>query len=441
MEKKYYGIQTQKAIKNFPFTFRKTPIDFLHTIVEIKKAAAIAHVKARELKANRADVIVKACNEILTGVHDDQFMLPAFQGGAGTSNHMNVNELIAGLAMELVQKSGKKFAVHPNDHVNRSHSTNDVMPSALRMTAIRRTRKLLATIKNLAKIFDKKADQFKRVQKLGRTHMQDAAPITLGSEFKSYADSIKRGHERIAYALENLYELNLGGSAVGNSINASSTYIRLLYPSLRSITKLPVRAAKNFMPLTSSSADFVAVSQSLTALGVDLARIAHDLRFLSSGPHGGIGEIKLPELQPGSSIMPGKVNPIMPEALTQLYCLVSGNNLTIELAAQSAQLEMAVFLPIITDRLLESIQLMDEMLIQFGALCVDGITADKKRCRELLERSTAFAVCLSPKLGYETVATAVKEAVKSGKTLRKVVIEKKLLTNTQFNALVKSAIK
>ncbi len=428
-------------MKNFPFTFRKTPIDFLHSIVEIKKAAAMAHAQVHELKANRADVIVKACNEILTGKFDDQFILPAFQGGAGTSNHMNVNEVIAGVATEMIHYSGKKFAVHPNDHVNRSHSTNDVMPSALRITTIRRTKKLLATIRDLAKIFDKKAEQFKRIQKLGRTHMQDAAPVTLGSEFKSYSDSIKRGSERIDYALESLYELNLGGSAVGNSINASRAYIRKLYPQLRVITKLSLHPASNFMTLTSSNADFVALSQSLTGLGVDLARIAHDLRFLSSGPNGGIGELKLPELQPGSSIMPGKVNPIMPEAVTQLYCLVSGNNLTIELAAQAAQLEMAVFLPVITDRLLESIQLMDEMLTQFGKTCVAGITADKKRCKELLERSTAFAVCLCPKLGYEVVADAVKEAVKSGKTLRRVILEKKLLTNKQFNALVKSAIK
>ncbi len=439
--KPYYDYQTKKAIKNFPFTFRKTPIDFLHSIVEIKKAAAMAHAQVHELKANRADVIVKACNEILTGKFDDQFILPAFQGGAGTSNHMNVNEVIAGIATEMIHHSGKKFAVHPNDHVNRSHSTNDVMPSALRVTTIRRTKKLLATIRDLAKIFDKKAEQFKGIQKLGRTHRQDAAPVTLGSEFKSYSDSIKRGSERIAHVLESLYELNLGGSAVGNSINASTAYIRKLYPLLRSITKLSLRPAGNLMTLTSSNADFVALSQSLTGLGVDLARIAHDLRFLSSGPNGGIGELKLPELQPGSSIMPGKVNPIMPEAVTQLYCLVSGNNLTIELAAQAAQLEMAVFLPVITDRLLESIQLMDEMLTQFGKTCVAGITADKKRCKELLERSTAFAVCLSPKLGYEIVATAVKESVKSGKTLRKVIIEKKLLTNKQFNALVKSAIK
>ncbi len=442
MEKKYYGIQTKKAMNNFPFTFRKTSIDFLYSIVEIKKASAIAHAAVHELKPKRADAIVKACNEILAGKWDAQFVLPAFQGGAGTSNHMNVNEVIASRAEELLQQSGKKpILVHPNDHVNRSHSTNDVMPSALRITAIRRTGRLLETIKELAKIFDHKAEQFKRIQKLGRTHMQDAVPITLGSEFKSYSESIKRGRERIEHALLHCYDLNLGGSAVGNSINASRSYIQGLYRQLRLITKLHVRPAPNMMALTSSDADFVALSQSLTALCMDFARIAHDLRLLSSGPKGGFGEISLPELQPGSSIMPGKVNPIMPEAITQMYCLVSGNNVTIELAAQAAQLEMAVFLPIITDRLLESLQIMDEMLKQFGATCVAGIKADKKRCKELLERSMAYAVCLSPKLGYETVALIVKESLRSGKTLRKVVLEKKLLNNKQFNALVRSAIK
>ncbi|MBI5135521.1 aspartate ammonia-lyase [Candidatus Uhrbacteria bacterium] len=437
----YYDYQTKKAIRNFPFTSRATPKDFLYAIVEIKKAAAIAHRTVHELKGTRAQAIIRACDEILAGQFDDQFVLPAFQGGAGTSNHMNVNEVIATRATELAAQGHKKIVIHPNDHVNRSHSTNDVMPSALRIAAIRRTHSLLATVKELVKVFHKKAEQFRSIQKLGRTHMQDAAPITVGSEFKAYGDVIKRGGRRVEAALQPLFELNLGGSAVGNSINASPKYIRALYPQLKKITELPIKPADNFMPLTSSSSDFVAFSQSLTALCTDLTKIAHDLRFLSSGPKGGIGEIHLPELQPGSSIMPGKVNPIMPEALTQLYCLVSGNNLTIELAAQSAQLEMAVFLPIITDRLLESIQMMDEMLRQFAMACVAGIIADKKRCRELLERSTAFGVGLSPRLGYEAVASAVKEAVRSGKTLRRVIIERRLLTNKQFNALVKSAMK
>jgi len=436
--KTYRGVQTAKAIKNFPFSFRSPQREFIYAIVEIKKSAAMGHFLTGELSRERKQAIVKTCDEILAGKYLSSFVLPAFQGGAGTSNHMNVNEVIAVRATEILARmSKKKITIHPNDHVNMSHSTNDVMPSALRISAVRMTDKLLATLNILIIVFEKKSKQFAHIKKLGRTHMQDAVPITLGQEFSAYAEYIKRGQDRIKYTRELMLELNLGGSAVGNSINASPKYIAKLYQQLKKITELPFRPAKNLMAGTSSNSDFVTLSQSLTALCVDLSKIANDFRLLSSGPKGGLGEIILPTLQPGSSIMPGKVNPILPEAINQLYFLVSGNNLTIEHAAEASQLELGVMLPVITDRLLESLKLMDELLSVFTKKCVDGIKASPKHCNELLENSLAYATLLTPEIGYDNVAMAVKYAIARGKTLRQAMVEKKLLTAQKFDQLTK----
>ena len=437
MAKQYFGAQTEKAITNFPFDFRKTPKEFVYAIAEIKKAVALGHLAAGELDRDRAQAICLACDEIVTGKLDEQFVLPAFQGGAGTSNHMNVNEVVANRAMELLAARGKDVKVHPNDHVNMSHSTNDTMPSALKIAAVRLTDKVLAACDVLAVAFEKKAKEFSKIQKLGRTHLQDAVPITLGDEFEVYAAYVRRGAKRILAAREDLLELNLGGSAVGNAINASPKYRKHLYLQLQKVTKLKVRQAKNMMAQTSSDTDFVAISQALTALCVDLSKIAGDFRILSSGPKGGLGEITLPELQPGSSIMPGKVNPIMPEALSQLYYLVSGNNLTIEHAAHGSQLELGVMLPVLTDRLVESLKLVDEMMRQFAEKCVAIVVPNVERMKEHLEKSTAYATLLNPIIGYDAAAVCVKESLKSGKTFREVVLEKKLLTEKEFDKAAK----
>ena len=433
MAKKYYGVQTEKAIKNFPFDFRHTYKELIYAVVEIKKAAARAHAAARELDKKRASAIVRACDEILAGKHDAQFILPSFQGGMGTSNHMNVNEAVAARATELLENSEMSSHCHPNDHVNMSHSTNDVMPSALKISAIRIADELLASTDILIAAFEKKAKQFSKILKLGRTHMQDAVPITLGEEFASYAETIGRRQKGIREAREYLFELSLGGSAVGNSINVSPKYKKFLYRELQKLTKLPVRPAKNLMSQTASVTDFLVTSQALTALCADLSKIAGDFRILSSGPNGGIGELILPELQAGSSIMPGKVNPVLPEALSQLYYLVSGNNLTIEKACEGAQLELGVMMPVITDRLIESLKLSAEMIEQFAKKCVAGILANKLRIREHLEKSTAYATLLNPIIGYDSAAACVKEAVATGKTLREVVLAKKLLTPREFD--------
>jgi aspartate ammonia-lyase len=312
------------------------------------------------------------------------------------------------------------------------------MPSALKITTYRLSVKVLEAMDVLAQSLEKKSREFKNIIKLGRTHLQDAVPVTLGSEFAAYVEYVRQGQQRISAAMENLLQLSLGGSAVGNSINVSPKYVKQLYIELQKIIKLPLKPAHNFMPQTSSDSDFVWLSQSLTAFCVDLSKISNDLRWLSAGPKGGLGEISLPELQAGSSIMPGKVNPILPEAVSQLYFLVSGNNLSIEHCAAGAQLELGVMLPLLTDRLVESLRLTEELLPHFAKKCVDGIKVNRARCKELLEKSTAYATLLTPKLGYDAVSALVKESVKSAKTIRELVLEKKLVTNREFDALLKS---
>ena len=416
--KTLYGKQTQAAIENFPFSAPPVHKELIYAIVVVKKAAAKAN--------HQSEKIIAACDEILSGTHDDQFLLPSIQGGAGTSINMNVNEVIATLA-----------GVHPNDHVNMSQSTNDVNPSALKIVAIVLAEKLIETVKTCIGAFENKAKEFAHVNKLGRTHLQDAVPVTLGSEFSAYGATLTRDLKRLQARLPYLHELNLGGTAVGNSINASSAYIKAVYEALNDITALSLRPAENLMSQTSSQTDFVSLSQAILSLTLDASKIANDLRLMSSGPVGGLGEITLAELQPGSSIMPGKVNPVLPETVNQLYYTVSGNNLTIEHAAHASFLELANMFPILADRLISSLKLSHEVLSQFSQKCVRSIKANEARCRELLEKSTAYATLLTPILGYDTVSAIVKESVKTGKSIRELIIGKKLMTKVDFEKAIR----
>lgn len=448
MLKKYYGPETEKALKNFPFGVYRVHRQFIKALVVIKKAAAIANFQAENFSGPIKIAIVKACDEILDGKFKEQFPLTALQGGAGTSINMNVNEVIAARATEILSrkagsasgrgKNRQTIIVHPNDHVNRSQSTNDVNPSAIKIASVFLVEKLEATLDLLAKELEKKAKSFKDILKLGRTHLQDAVPVTLGSEFASYAAIIRWHIEKLNRVAEFSRTLNLGGTAAGNSVNASPKYIAEVYKELNKITKQNFRPAKNLMSQTSSQTDFLAISQAVTALCLDASKIASDLRLLSSGPRGGFGEITLKELQNGSSIMPGKNNPVMPETVNQLYYLVSGNNLTIEHAAHAAQLELGVMFPTIADRLLQSLKISREVLEQFTKMCVISIKANKQNCKRHLENSTAYSALLTPTLGYATMSQAVKEAVASGKTLREVIVSKKLLSNKEFDAVIKS---
>ena len=439
MIKKYYGEQTERAIKNFAFDTYRVHKEFIEALVQIKKAAAEANLAAGNMSHEISDAIIRACNEVLTGkLGPEQFPLKALQGGAGTSINMNVNEVVAHAATEILQKRGIKIKVHSHDHANRSQSTNDVNPSAIKIASIRLTQNLQKTLRLLVRALDGKAREFRSIDKLARTHLQDAVPTTLGAEFASYAAIIRWHQEKINRVVVYCQELNLGGTAIGNSVNASPQYIAAVYKALSRNTRQQFRPASNLMSQTSSQTDFLAMSQAVTALCVDLSKIATDFRFMASGPRGGIAEITLGELQKGSSIMPGKVNPVLPETMNQLYFLVSGNNLAIEHSAHAAQMELGVMFPLIADRLLQSLKLTSQVTAQFTKLCVMKIKADKKRCKELLERSTAYAATLTPFLGYDAMSRSVKTAVATGKTLREVVVGSDLMTTKEFDASVKA---
>jgi aspartate ammonia-lyase len=432
----YIGNQTQKALENFPFSGNRVHLELIYAIVIVKKAAALANLASGNLDSDKANAIVVACDEITSGKFNSEFSLPGLQGGAGTSMNMNVNEVIAIRATEILKDSGKEITVHPNDHVNKSQSTNDVNPSALKLAILMIGVPLLKQIDHIVSVFMQKADEWQTIRKLARTHLQDAVPITLGDEFKAYAAILKRDQQRIEHALSYCYELNLGGTAVGNAINASVSYREKVYLELNRLSGFDFRPAENLMSQTSSQTDFLTVSHALVSLTLDASKIASDIRLLTSGPIGGIGELILTELQSGSSIMPGKVNPVLPESVNQLFYLVSGNNLTIEHAAHASQLELGVMFPIFADNLITSLKLTGEVLTNFADHCVVSIVADQKRCKELLEKSSAYATLLTPILGYDTVSKIVKESITSGKSLRELVVTQGLMSDAQFDLAV-----
>lgn len=435
-KRQYYGPQTKQALKNFPFPNHKVHLELIYAIVEIKKAAARANTKAGILDKQKAGAIAKACSEILKGKFDDQFVTISLQGGAGTSINMNVNEVIASRASEILHNKGQKTVVHPNDHVNMSQSTNDVNPSALKITCLRLTDELETSLDYLISTFEQKTKEFKQVYKLGRTHLQDAVPTTLGEEFAAYASIIKRDKKRIQEAEKFLYGLGLGGTAIGNRINAPAEYIENVYKELKRITRLPLRQADNLMSQTGFQSDFCHLSSVVTILCLDLSKIATDLRILASGPKGGLAEITLGELQPGSSIMPGKVNPVIPESINQVYYFVLGKNQTIHQGARDSSLELALMFPIVADSIITSLKVVESAVRNFAERCISKVIANEKRCKELLERSTAYATLLTPRLGYDTVSTIVKEAVEENKTIREITLGRKLLTKKGFDEIV-----
>lgn len=428
---KYYSKQTEMAINNFPFPLPKVPLELIYTITIIKKAAALANKDAGLLKNEICTALISAADEILGGKFDDQFITCSLQGGAGTSINMNINEVLAARASEL---SGLK--IHPNDHANLSQSTNDVNPSALRILCIRLTDDLLKNLTSLIEAFEQKGLEFEDIKKLGRTHLQDAVPTTLGAEMHSYSAMLSRNQKRLTDTKEYLYELNLGGTAIGNCVNAQTGYLKNVYIHLTALSGLPFKPADNLMAFTSSMTDFAHLIATLTQLTVDLSKISNDLRILSSGPNGGIGEIILEELQPGSSIMPGKINPILPESINQIHYFVSGKSLTVHMSAEASFLELANMFPVVAESMITSIKLVSSGIKNFTEKCIKTMRADEKRCLELLEKSTAYATLLTPKLGYDKVSKIVKRAISKNKTIRELVIADGLLNSEQFDELV-----
>ena len=424
----YWGVQTQRAVENFPISGQRPHPAFVRATVLIKKAAALANKDCGVLDARLADAIVRAADEVLDGKLADQFVVDVYQAGAGTSHHMNVNEVLANRANELLGGArGAYTPVHPNNHVNYGQSTNDVIPTAMRITALLMLDELYPALDALAAAFARKAVEFCAIVKSGRTHLQDATPVTLGQEFGAYAETIRRQLGQLHKAAEMLLPLGIGGSAVGTGLNTAPGYEGKVVEHLARLTSLPLTNAPNLFEAMQSMAPMTALSGALRDLAVELGRIAADLRLLSSGPRTGLGEIKLPEVQPGSSIMPGKINPVIAE-MTEMVCTrVMGNDVTVAVAARGGQLELNVMMPLIAATLCESLQILTNAVRVLTTRCVEGITADAERCRDYAERSVALATVLNPILGYHAAADVVRESLRTGRSPRDIILARELL--------------
>jgi aspartate ammonia-lyase len=436
----YYGIQTARAVENFPISGLRAPADLVTATILVKKAAAEANAALGRLDADVARAIVSAADEILNGRFRDQFVVDVYQAGAGTSHNMNANEVLANRAAELLgEPRGSYTRVHPNDHVNMGQSTNDVFPTATRLALLLGAGSLVAAARALVESLARKAEEFTDVLKTGRTHLQDAVPITLGQEFGGYAACVRRGADDVAAASEQLQELNIGATAVGTGLNAGDDYRRLIVDNLSRYTGLGLKPALNLFRVTQSMGDVLAYSGAMRRLAVELGKVASDLRLLSMGPRAGLAEIALPAVQPGSSIMPGKVNPSVPEMVNQVCFQVMGCDTTIMMGCEAGQLELNVMMPVIAWNALHASSILREAMKVLRMRCVDGITADTTRARELLDRSTAAATALSPYIGYAATAEIAKEAVKSGRSIRELVLERGLLDAKRLDEILSVA--
>src|SRR3989441_3470374 len=424
----YYGVQTARAVENFPISGLRAPADLVTATILVKKAAAEANAELGRLDRKIARAIVAAADEILSGKLRDQFVVDVYQAGAGTSHNMNANEVLANRAAEILGETrGTYTRVHPNDHVNMGQSTNDVFPTSTRLALLLGAGPLVAAAGDLAESLARKGDEFADVLKTGRTHLQDAVPITLGQEFSGYAACVRRGADDVAQASEQLHELNIGATAVGTGLNAGDDYRRLVVQHLARYSNLPLKPASNLFRVTQSMGDVLAYSSAMRRLAGEVGKVANRLRLLSMGPRAGLAEITLPAVQPGSSIMPGKVNPSVPEMVNQVCFQVIGCDLTVAIACEAGQLELNVIMPVIAWNALHASTILREAMKVLRMRCVDGIAADTTRARELLDRSTAAATALSPYIGYAATAEIAKEAVKSGRSIRELVLERGLL--------------
>jgi aspartate ammonia-lyase len=424
----YYGAQTQRAVENFPISGLRAHEPLVTATILIKKAAAEANVRLGRLPRRIGRAIARAADEVLAGQLRDQFVVDVYQAGAGTSHNMNANEVLANRAAELLGGArGEISLVHPNDHVNMGQSTNDVFPAATRLALLLAAPALLQSGRALARALDARARAFDLVLKTGRTHLQDAVPISLGQEFGGYAACIAAGCDDVERTLEGLQELNLGATAVGTGLNAGSDYVELAIASLRRHARVDVEPARNLFRVTQSMGDVLSYSGAVRRLAVELTKVASDLRLLSMGPRAGIAEIRLPAVQPGSSIMPGKVNPSIPEMVNQVCYQVRGCDETIAGASEAGQLELNVMMPVIAWNALHATGILERAMHVLRVRCVEGIEADAARCRELLDRSTAVATALSPYIGYSATAAIAKEAVATGCSIADIVRERGLL--------------
>ena len=434
-----WGAQTQRSIQNFKIGNERLPRDLIRGMGLVKKAAALTNAELNQIPEELATYIVDAADEVIQGQWDDQFPLVIWQTGSGTQSNMNCNEVIANIAnQKLGNPLGAQKPVHPNDHVNRAQSTNDSFPTAIHVAASLKINELLIPeVKALRDTLAKKSDEFKSIVKIGRTHLQDATPLTLGQEFSGYVSQLDHALVRLQYALEGLYELPLGGTAVGTGLNAHPEYAHLAATKLAELTALPFVTAPNKFEALAARDAAVFASGALKTLATSLNKIANDIRWLASGPRCGFGEIRIPENEPGSSIMPGKVNPTQSEAMTMVVAQVLGNDTTINVAGASGNFELNVFMPVIAYNLLQSIQLLGDACRSFNVNCAVGIEPNHEKINDFLHNSLMLVTALNPVIGYENAAKVAKTAYKEGKTLKQVAVELELVTEQQFDEIVR----
>jgi aspartate ammonia-lyase len=433
----YYGIQTLRAVDNFPITGYKIHKEMIKALAIVKKAAALANMDIKSLYGEIGEVIVQSTDEIIEGKWHEYFIVDPIQGGAGTSMNMNANEVIANRALELLgNNKGEYGKVSPNSHVNMSQSTNDVFPTAIHISTLNMLEKLLDTMNDMLEIFKKKAQQFDHIIKLGRTHLQDAVPIRLGQEFEAYSRVLERDIKRIGQTRQHLYEVNMGATAVGTGLNADPRYIKNVVKHLADISGLPLVGTQHLVDATQNTDAYTEVSAVLKVCMLNMSKIANDLRLMASGPRGGLGEITLPSRQPGSSIMPGKVNPVIPELINQVAFQVIGNDQTICLASEAGQLELNVMEPVLVFNLLQSISIMNNAFRSFTDFCLIGIEANEDQMKEYVEKSVGIITAVNPHIGYEVASRIAREAILKGKSVRELCLKYNVMTEEELDLIL-----
>ena len=433
----YYGIQTLRAVENFPITGYRIHEELIKGFAMVKKAAALANMEVKHLYSGIGNAIVEAADELLEGKMHDQIIVDPIQGGAGTSINMNVNEVIANRAIELLgEEKGNYIVCSPNTHVNMSQSTNDSFPTAIHLSVLNMMEQLLSTMEDMHEAFEQKAEEFNHIIKMGRTHLQDAVPIRLGQEFQAYSRVIARDIKRIKQSRQHLYELNMGATAVGTGLNADPRYIEFVVKELADISGLPLVGAEDMVDATQNTDAYTEVSGALKVCMMNMSKIANDLRLMASGPRAGLGEISLPARQPGSSIMPGKVNPVLPEVINQVAFQVIGNDNTICLASEAGQLELNVMEPVLVFNLLQSLSIMKNAFRTFTDNCLKGIEANEDRLNEYVEKSVGVLTAVNPHIGYEVAARIAREAILSGASIRELCIKYDVLTEEELNLIL-----
>jgi aspartate ammonia-lyase len=433
----YYGIQTLRAVENFPITGYRIHEALIKALASVKKAAALSNVKVKRLKQRTGQAIAQAAQEVIDGKWNDGFIVDPIQGGAGTSMNMNTNEVIANRALEILgYEKGQYQYVSPNSHVNMAQSTNDVFPTAIHLSTLSLLEDLIDSISRMQDAFHQKAEEFDNIIKMGRTHLQDAVPIRLGQEFESYSRVIQRDLKRIERSRQHLYEINIGATAVGTGLNANPLYIESVLEYLRDITGLPLLHSEHLVDATQNTDAYTEVSAALKVCMMNMSKIANDLRLMASGPRAGLAEISLPSRQPGSSIMPGKVNPVMPEMINQVAFQVIGNDHTICMASEAGQLELNVMEPVLVFNLIQSISIMNNAFRSFTDFCLVGIEANESHMKEYVEQSIGIITAVNPHIGYEKAARIAREATQSGQSVRDLCLKHRLLSEEELKLIL-----